>query len=128
MSTVHENELVFEEKHNTKVKLICGRLLRSYQEDDQLFDLLIHQADILFLLFPLKPCTPLEQEIASVLQNSSQMLEREGKELSLEEEKALKNMSLEEVREDTIILDWRIWDACHPLLPSKCHFYWSRKP
>ena len=45
----------------------------------------------------LKPRTPLEQEIASVLQNSSQMLEREDKELSLEEEKALKNMSLEEV-------------------------------
>jgi hypothetical protein len=39
----------------------------------------------------------LEQEIANVLQNSSQMLEREDKELSLEEEEALKNMSLEEV-------------------------------
>ena len=32
-----------------------------------------------------------------MLQNSSQMLEREDKELSLEEEEALKNMSLEEV-------------------------------
>ncbi|CAB4011002.1 U3 small nucleolar RNA-associated 14 homolog A-like [Paramuricea clavata] len=46
-----------------------------------------------------KPRTPLEQEIANVLQNSSQMLEREDKELSLEEEEALKNMSLEEALE-----------------------------
>jgi hypothetical protein len=48
-------------------------------------------------IFFFQPRTPLEEEIASVLQNSSQMLEREDKELSLEEEEALKNMSLEEV-------------------------------
>ena len=48
-------------------------------------------------LYLIQPRTPLEQEIASVLQNSSPMLEREDKELSFQEEEALKNMSLEEV-------------------------------
>lgn len=84
-------------------------------------------SDVIFF-FALKPRTPLEHEIASVLQNSSQMLEREDKELSLEEEKALKNMSLEEVRENTSILDWSKRDTCYPLFPSTCHFYRSRKP
>lgn len=39
----------------------------------------------------------MEQEIANVLKTSSHVLERDDKELSLEEEQVLKRMSLEEV-------------------------------
>lgn len=45
----------------------------------------------------MKPQTPLEQEIANVLRSNSQVLERNNKELSQEEEAALKTMNLEEV-------------------------------
>ena len=53
--------------------------------------------DAKYFIISIKPQTPLEQEIAMVLQSNSHMLERNNKELSQEEEEALKTMSLEEV-------------------------------
>lgn len=52
-----------------------------------------------FLLFPMQPRTPLEEEVAAVLRGSSHVLERSNKELTEEEEKALLAMDLEEVSE-----------------------------
>lgn len=52
-----------------------------------------------FLLFPMQPRTPLEEEVAAVLKGSSHVLERSNKELTEEEEKALLAMDLEEVSE-----------------------------
>lgn len=51
------------------------------------------------LLVPAQPRTPLEEEVAAVLRGSSHVLERNDKELTEEEEKALLAMDLEEVSE-----------------------------
>lgn len=52
------------------------------------------------ILFGLaQPRTPLEEEVAAVLRGSSHVLERNNKELTEEEEKALLAMDLNDVSE-----------------------------
>ena len=54
---------------------------------------------VFLLCDTVQPRTPLEEEVAAVLRGSSHVLERNNKELTEEEEKALLAMDLEEVSE-----------------------------
>lgn len=84
-------EVVFE--NTLTCVFIIVRLINFMHENWEFLSALFY----CFLLFPMQPRTPLEEEVAAVLRGSSHVLERSNKELTEEEEKALLAMDLEEV-------------------------------